>query len=158
MPRQTCTVCAHQERSAIDAAITRGSPPLREIAKQCGLSLTAVFRHKQHMVVAKASTMKNIPEEIRKLRIMLAKAKRKGDTSGALSISREIRAWLTLEAKSQDVTASDSGNAEELSRSEALALAKAIIEGQLEDPDVVAWLTGLMERVSIAAPFQPEEQ
>jgi hypothetical protein len=149
MPRQTCTVCKHEQRPGIEAAITKGSPPLRELAKQCGLSLTAVFRHKQHMVVAKGSTMKNIPEEIRKLRIMLAKAKRKGDTSSALSISREIRAWLAFEAKTQSVMPQDGAIADEMPLRDAVAIAKSVIESQVADPEIQTWLRSLVEQVPV---------
>jgi hypothetical protein len=156
MPRQTCSVCKHLERDAIDAAIRKGSPPLRAIAERSGLSLTAVHRHKQHMVVAKGSTIQNIPEEIRRMRIMLAKAKRKGDTSATLAISREIRAWMTFESKNQSVIPGDTGNVEELSRSDALALARAIVESALDDPDVKSWLRALVERIPTGT--KPEEE
>ena len=43
MPR-TCTVCAHPERAAIDAALVAGTPN-RRIATQHGLSEAAVRRH-----------------------------------------------------------------------------------------------------------------
>ncbi len=41
---RTCTVCAHRERHAIDAAIVAGTPN-RRIATQHGLSEAAVRRH-----------------------------------------------------------------------------------------------------------------
>jgi hypothetical protein len=147
MPRQSCSVCAHPALADIDQSLSTGSPSLRDLAAQCGLSKAALFRHKQHAKVAKGSSVKNIPEEIRKLRIMLAKAKRKGDTSAALSISREIRAWLAFEAKTQSVMPKDSAASEELSLRDALALAKGLIESQAGDPDVQMWLKALLERV-----------
>ena len=53
---------------------------MRVIAKQCGVSLTAVFRHERARERdPKALSAKDISEEIRRLRIMLAKAKRKGE-------------------------------------------------------------------------------
>ena len=146
MPRQSCTVCRHVDRQNIETAIAKGFPSLRELAKQSGLSLTALFRHKQHMTIAKGTAMNNIPEEIRKLRIMLAKAKRKGDTSSALSISREIRAWLALEAKTTAIS-NDAGAVEELRLSDALVLAKNLIESQMENPDVREWLRSMAEQV-----------
>jgi hypothetical protein len=155
MPRQTCSVCKHPERADIEKAITSGTPSLRDLAQQCGLGLTSLFRHKQHMAVAKDSSMKNIPEEIRKLRIMLAKAKRKGDTSSALSISREIRAWLAFEAKTRPIH-QDKTITDEIPVRDAVALAKSVIESQLDDPDVQAWLAGLTERVS-GAPVPVDE-
>lgn len=41
-----CTVCVHAERKVIDAELLRGSPTLRDVARRCGLSKTALLRHK----------------------------------------------------------------------------------------------------------------
>jgi len=41
-----CTVCAHPDRSAIDAAL-EGGRPLRRIAAAYGVSKTALHRHWQ---------------------------------------------------------------------------------------------------------------
>ena len=156
MPRQSCTVCAHPALADIDQSLRTGSPSMRDLAAQCGLSKAALFRHKQHAKVAKGSSVKNIPEEIRKLRIMLSKAKRKGDTSSALSISREIRAWLAFEATTQSVMLQDGAVADEIPLRDAVALSKSVIESQLADPDIQAWLRSLMERIP-AAVAEPEE-
>ncbi len=42
---QTCTVCSHQSRADIEAAIRAGTP-YRTIAVRYGLSKTALLRHK----------------------------------------------------------------------------------------------------------------
>ena len=144
MARQTCTVCAHPHLAAIDESLRNGTPSLRDLAAQCGLSKAALFRHKQHAKVAKDLTTKNIPEEIRKLKIMLNSAKRRRDTHAALSVSREIRAWMMLEAKTKPIRAKESGLADELSVGDALILAKAMIESQLQDPEVRGWLRSLI--------------
>jgi hypothetical protein len=51
-----CTVCDHPQRNAIEAAVAVSS--LRAIAKQWGVSHTAVYRHKgQHLQPAVARAM-----------------------------------------------------------------------------------------------------
>ena len=52
MPR-TCTVCAHPERPAIDAALVAGEP-YRGIAQRFAASPDAVLRHKAHVPAALA--------------------------------------------------------------------------------------------------------
>jgi DNA-binding IclR family transcriptional regulator len=149
MARQRCSVCVHPDLAAIEASISSGTPSLRDLAAQCGLSKAALFRHKQHAKVAKGSAAKNLSEEIRKLRIMLAKAKRKGDTTAALSISREIRAWMLMEAKTRPIVSQDSAVSDEMPLRDAVAIARSVIESQLDDPDTQAWLKSLMERVPV---------
>ncbi len=146
MPRQTCTVCAHKDRESIDQALREGRPSIREIAKQSRLTSAAVFRHKQHTFPDKLPSNEEIPKEITKLRHAQAAAKRRRDTDAVLAISREIRAWMLLKAKTKSVLPRDRDKPEELSRSEALTLAKQIIEGQLDDPSVVSWLEESLSR------------
>lgn len=51
-----CTICAHAERAAIDAALARGAG-YRDIAGQFGVSKTAVARHaSEHVAQAVASS------------------------------------------------------------------------------------------------------
>ncbi len=59
MPR--CTVCAHPERAAIDAAVLAGGSK-RAVATQYGLSAEAVQRHKAHIppALAKAHEAKEV--------------------------------------------------------------------------------------------------
>jgi hypothetical protein len=147
MPRAKCSVCRHPDLNTIDDALRTGSATMRELAERSGLSLPALDRHKQKHLISKGRPVKNIGEEIRRLRIMLAKVRKKGDTNAALAISREIRSWMVFEGKTANVIPSGSGNVEELSRSEALSMAKAIIESQLHDPDVRSWLIELTDRM-----------
>ncbi len=46
-----CTVCAHPDRSAIDAALEAGHP-LRRIAAAHGVSKTALHRHHHRLLAA----------------------------------------------------------------------------------------------------------
>jgi hypothetical protein len=45
MPR-TCTVCSHPDRAEIDAALAAGDA-LRNVAKRCSVTASALFRHKR---------------------------------------------------------------------------------------------------------------
>ncbi len=156
MPRQTCTVCRHEQRDAIDEALRRGEPSLRELARQVGLTHAALFRHKQHGVPVKGKAVSNIKAEIAKLRAAQTAAKRRRDTNAVLAISREIRNWMVLEGKQGNAIASERVNAEQLSPGEALSMARAIIESQLHDPEVQSWLHALIERIPDAS-AQPDD-
>lgn len=52
MPR-ICTVCRHPERTTIDESLVLGQS-LRNVAKRFGTSVTALFRHKDHIPQALA--------------------------------------------------------------------------------------------------------
>jgi hypothetical protein len=133
-----------------------GSPSMRAIAKQTGLKHAAIWRHKQHGAPTKPKVFKNITAEIKKLRQAQTAAKKRKDTNAALAISREIRAWMALEAKAESVATPDGPKAEELPRIEALNLAMAIIESELPSPDVVAWIEQLHARLGhIVVPATP---
>jgi hypothetical protein len=123
---------------------------MRELAKQSGLSLTAIFRHKQHIASANGAPIRDIASEIVKLRNAQARAKRKGDTSAVLSISREIRAWLALEAKSENVIAGKMEETQEMSRDEAVRTAVLLIEAELArgTQEVISWVLAVAERVN----------
>jgi len=45
---RTCTVCAHPERTAIDAALL-AQQPLRDLARQYHVSKDALARHREHL-------------------------------------------------------------------------------------------------------------
>jgi len=63
-----------------------------------------------------------------------------------LAISREIRNWKALEAKTRPISPTDGANADDaLSMRDALIVAKGLIESQLSDPDVRAWLESLVQ-------------
>ena len=59
---QTCTICRHKDREAIDQEILAGDP-LRNIAEQFGISLTALHRHKQSDIPAALTQAKQAAEE-----------------------------------------------------------------------------------------------
>jgi hypothetical protein len=157
MPRAKCTVCVHADLNAIDESLRSGNPPLRELAKQTGLHASALFRHKQHQRALKGSSLKNIPEEIRKLKIMLNSAKRRKDTSAALAISREIRAWLAFEAKTRPVVPQDRDIAAEVPQHELIALARALIESLAsDDREIQQWILTLAERIQATSMVDTE--
>lgn len=150
MPLQECTVCKHPDVEALNEVLRSGSQTFRALAIQTGLTAASLYRHKQHVAPAKGHALKDIGAEIMKLRHAQARAKRKGNTNEALAISREIRAWLALEAKADAAAAAAGKRREEstLSRAEALQAAMAIVEAQLAagDKNVFEWLTGVFER------------
>lgn len=51
---QTCTICCHRDRQALDAALRQGTP-LRTIADQHGVSKTALLRHRRHEVLREST-------------------------------------------------------------------------------------------------------
>lgn len=61
MPR-ACTVCGHPDRHAIDEALFRNNVPFRNVSKQYQLTVSALFRHKQHAPLAEQQDNKPKPE------------------------------------------------------------------------------------------------
>ena len=92
---QTCTVCRHPERKAIDAALL-AKAPTRTIAGQFGISRSAVTRHQKCNGSALARTAEvradrrgeSLAEEIRRKKAeaeeIQAQATRDGDPRTAL--------------------------------------------------------------------------
>ena len=110
MPR-TCTICTHDQRDDINAALVRNTP-LRDIANRYGTSKSSLERHKaEHMPVAmaKAQDAKEIVQattlldEIRALRSkavsILLTAEKAGDLRTALLAIREARSCIELLAE-----------------------------------------------------------
>src|SRR5690349_14571315 len=107
MPR-TCTICAHPDRPAIDAALLAGEP-FRHIAARTGTPTGALQRQKEgHLpaalihamkaeVVARADVLLGQVRELqrRPLRI-LDGAEKAGDRRTALAAIREARGNLEL--------------------------------------------------------------
>ncbi len=106
-----CTVCAHRERVAIDAALVAGQS-YRSIALQFALGPMAVARHAQkHLLpsLAKAREAEEIANadqllaQVRDLHArtlaILAEAEDSGDKRTALQAIREARGNLELLAK-----------------------------------------------------------
>ena len=109
MPRR-CTVCDHPKRHSIDEALFTGAP-YRSVAKQFGLSESAVYRHKGehlpvHLVKAKeaeeVAQADDLLEQVRHLQghvlDILERAEKAGDLRTALvAISQAYRQPSVLE-------------------------------------------------------------
>ena len=110
MPR-TCTVCGHEDRAAIDAALVAGTA-LRDVARRHAVSKDALFRHRDsHLPVSltrarDAADVAQADDLLAQLRALLAKAnallanaETAGDIRTALAGVREARATLELLAE-----------------------------------------------------------
>jgi hypothetical protein len=80
---QECTACKHPKRPEIDAALVAGTPSLRNIAEQVGLSTPALFRHKAHIPAA------------------LAKAKHAAEVAQADTLLQRVESLI---AQARDIT------------------------------------------------------
>ncbi len=117
MPR-VCTICTHDLRDEIDAAIVSGAP-YRQIAERFGTSESAMYRHKNDHVskrvaarVAKAQDAKDVADaddllaQIKALRnrsiSILQKAEHAGDYRTALQGIREARGCIELLAEMEN--------------------------------------------------------
>ena len=109
VPR-TCTICTHESRADIDAALVAENP-LRDIARRYATSKDALARHKEHLPskLVKAKDAQEIAqadtllEQVRNLQTralsILDRADHSGDLKTALSAIREARSNLELLAK-----------------------------------------------------------
>jgi transposase-like protein len=110
MPRR-CTACDHLERQSIDVALVSGAP-YRSVAKQFGLSESAVYRHRtEHLPtrLLKASEVQEIAraddllEQVRHLQAhalnILGRAEKAGDLRTALAAISQARGNLELLGK-----------------------------------------------------------
>jgi hypothetical protein len=109
VPR-TCTICTHERRAEIDAALLDGEP-YRVIAIRCEASASAVQRHREHLpsFIVKAHEAQEVAqadtllEQVRSLQTralsILDKAEDAGDLRTAVSAIREARATVELFAK-----------------------------------------------------------
>jgi hypothetical protein len=152
MPHQTCSVCRHEQREAIDQALEIGSPSLRTLAGQFGLSKTALDRHHHHLDYKKdrenTGQIAAIDSEITRLRRAQKRAKKKRDSTLALKISSELRGWISLRTKVAALNGVQRVHqSTAMTSAEAVALAKAVIETNLSDAEVIAWLRDLLARV-----------
>jgi hypothetical protein len=106
-----CTVCAHPQRPAIDAALVAGEPN-RRIATQYAFSEASVRRHRakhipkqlaQAVEAEELSQADKLLAEVKRRHslalAMLVKAGNAGDLRTALAGVREARGCLELEAK-----------------------------------------------------------
>ena len=110
MPRR-CTVCDHPERHSIDETLVTGAP-YRSVAKQFGLSESAVYRHKtDHLSshLLKARELKEVAQaddlldQVRHLQAhaldILGRAEKTGDRRTALAAISQARGNLELLGK-----------------------------------------------------------
>lgn len=109
MPR-VCTICTHEKRGEIDAALL-ADEPYRHIAARFGTSTSALQRHREHLpkFLVKASEAQDaaqadtLLEQVRSLQSralsILDRADEAGDLRTALSAIREARSNLELLAK-----------------------------------------------------------
>ena len=109
MPR-LCSVCTHADHRGINAALVAGEP-LRDVARQYGVSKDALFRHRSDHIPAHLATAReaetvaadDLLREVRALRgkaiSLLLQAEAAGDIRTALAGIREARGCLELLAK-----------------------------------------------------------
>jgi hypothetical protein len=110
LPRR-CTVCDRPERHSIDEALVSGAP-YRGVAKQFGLSESAVYRHKAehlpaHLLkareVVEAARADDLLEQVRNLQAhalaILQRAEEAGDLRTALAAISQARGNLELLGK-----------------------------------------------------------
>lgn len=118
---RTCTVCSHPAREEIDRQLV-ANVPLRNIAKQHETSVSALFRHKPHVIGAIAEArseelvtnagglLDQVHEQIARCRKLLSEAEKimasAGDERVALKAIdtacrpiRELRGYLELLAE-----------------------------------------------------------
>jgi hypothetical protein len=107
----TCSICRHEQRSQIDAALIR-SDSLRNIAKQFGTSATALHRHKaEHIaeqlskskelsdIAAASFLVKELRELTRKTGEVLTRALREKNGDLALKAISRLEKQLELKAR-----------------------------------------------------------
>ena len=115
---QTCSICIHDDREAIDRALVAGGT-LREIAGRYGVSKSALDRHRDHIppTVAKAREAEEVAEADRLLNVVrhllgtalttITQAEKAGELRTKLAAIREARetAKLLLEVYGELQTA-----------------------------------------------------
>ncbi len=110
-PGRQCSICIHESRGKIDKLLVGGTS-YRNIAKQFGLSITALSRHKNNHIpaalmqakeVKKVVAADNLLDEIKDLQdraiSILEKAEVAGELGVALRGIREARECLKLLAE-----------------------------------------------------------
>jgi len=107
-----CTVCDHEGRGAIDAALVAGDASLNRIAQQYGVSSYALRRHRdRHLSPAlaamreaeeterEAALQQRIERLIERAERLLRAAEEDGRSQTALAAVRELRSLLELLGK-----------------------------------------------------------
>jgi hypothetical protein len=165
----SCTICGGNSRAAIDLALA-GGQSVRQVAAQFGSSKSAIARHRQKckpapvgaiaLVPAQSAANEEIAQEIHKLRLAQRAAKRKHDTTGMLAISRELRAWLGLQAKSEITVLGRPAAEQPVTRAEAIQMSKVLIEAELKasNPEIVEWLREIAAWLPVEASCEETEK
>jgi hypothetical protein len=107
---QSCTICRQRDRPAIDAALIENEP-LRNIAKQYGVTSTSLHRHRQHLprhllnakqaqeATESTSLLDRVEKLIHRLDRIATRAEKDRAWSSAAGAIRETRGCLTLLAR-----------------------------------------------------------
>ena len=102
-----CSICTHEQREAIDAALIAGEP-YRNIAKRWGVSTAALSRHlRRHLVALLAGRQEvdadnllvQVADLQRQAQVIKDKAEAAGDLKTALQGVRELVRIVELLAK-----------------------------------------------------------
>ena len=109
MVARVCSVCAHQDREALDAALADGAA-VPALAARFGLSASALYRHRARHpagqtapLVLAADRRESLPEQVRRLHertlAVLDQAEAAGRPDMVLRAVREARQNVVLLAK-----------------------------------------------------------
>ena len=163
MPHRECSACQHADRVRIDAALRKGSPPLRTLAGQVGIAKSILHRHHGHIDGGETRTntgqIERIDAEIAKLNRAQTRARKRRDGAGALGIARELRHWFTLRERAEALEISAKPQEQsQLTRSEAVAIARSLIESEVATnaSDTIQWLCELAARIPGTNEAAPE--
>jgi hypothetical protein len=150
MPR-VCTICTHEKRGEIDAALLAGEP-FRTIASRFGTSPTALHRHKKHLPtflvkaheVNEAVEAGTLLERLKFLnaetRAILAECRAEGNRAVALLAIARLEKQLELEAKLIGELQQE-GTINLVVNAEWLTLRAAVISALLPYPDAAQAVT-----------------
>ncbi len=158
----------------MDQALAAGRS-VREIARSYGHSKSAVARHHRNCkpesahshaanITPVSAANEDIAGEIARLRRAQATARRKGDMSAVLSISREIRAWVGMQTKAENTMLGRPAAEQPVSHAEALGMAKVLIETAVKasNTGIIEWLREIVSwlppDVSCDAPETEQQQ
>jgi hypothetical protein len=167
VPHQSCSICRHEQREAIDFALRTNACSLRVLAGQFGASKTALGRHRHHLDGKKdrANTKQiaQIDDEIRRLKRAQTAARKRRDNPAFVRLSGELRQWHMLKSKlAGSMLPEKDAPVVPISEHDAPAMAIAIIEMNLAEDQrqqVCEWLNGVVERLrpADAVPAGPNE-
>jgi hypothetical protein len=148
----SCKVCQHPEKTEIDSLIARETPQKAIVSQFSGISASGLSRHARRCDLpagaAGESSAISPAQEISALRRLQKSLLRKKNVAAALSVSREMRAWLNLQTKNKatleiPTAPPAAGSAAEVrERAQVLAMARSIVEVwvQAGGADVAEWV------------------